>query len=98
MRSITTYLLGALVLFSACKKGKEDSNTAPPAKLVSYSAPSTGSAALAIPNDEADDGQWTRPAKDYASTRYSKLDQINARNVGGLRVSGPRSRAVVGDL
>ena len=94
MRSITTYFLGALVLFSACKKRKEDSNSAPPAKLVSYSAPSAGSAALAIPNDEADDGQWTRPAKDYASTRYSKLDQINARNVGGLRVSFTFSTAV----
>ena len=28
---------------------------------------------------ERDDGQWIRPAKDYASTRYSSLDQINAR-------------------
>ena len=27
---------------------------------------------------ENDDGQWIRPAKDYASTRYSSLDQVNA--------------------
>lgn len=29
---------------------------------------------------DADDGQWLRPAKDYASTRYSSLDQINTGN------------------
>ena len=28
---------------------------------------------------------WTMPAGDYASTRYSALDQINADNVAGLR-------------
>ena len=33
----------------------------------------------------ADDGQWTMPAKNYASTRFSSLDQINASNVGELK-------------
>ncbi len=32
-----------------------------------------------------DDGQWTMPAKNYASTRFSSLDQINASNVGQLK-------------
>lgn len=32
-----------------------------------------------------DDGQWTMPAKNYASTRYSELNQINVQNVGALR-------------
>jgi len=36
---------------------------------------------------EADDGQWIRPAKDYASTRYSSLDQINAGNVKNLKLA-----------
>lgn len=31
-----------------------------------------------------DDGQWTMPAKDYASTRYSSLAQINRANVRNL--------------
>ena len=35
----------------------------------------------------ADDGQWIMPAKDYASTRYSRLDQINAANVKNLHVT-----------
>ncbi len=36
---------------------------------------------------EADDGQWVRPAKDYASTRYSTLNEITAQNASNLRVA-----------
>src|SRR5436190_24399746 len=35
----------------------------------------------------SDDGQWLRPAKDYASTRYSTLDQINNGNVQSLKLA-----------
>ncbi len=35
----------------------------------------------------SDDGQWTMPAKDVASTRYSSLDEINAQNVKNLKVA-----------
>jgi lanthanide-dependent methanol dehydrogenase len=35
----------------------------------------------------AEDGQWPVPAKNYASTRYSGLDEINASNVGKLQVA-----------
>jgi lanthanide-dependent methanol dehydrogenase len=34
---------------------------------------------------QADDGQWVMPAKNYASTRYSGLQQINAQNVRNLK-------------
>jgi PQQ-dependent dehydrogenase (methanol/ethanol family) len=34
---------------------------------------------------EAEDGQWTRPAKSYSSLRYSGLDQINTTNVAKLQ-------------
>src|SRR3954454_10490475 len=33
----------------------------------------------------AEDGQWTMPSKDYASTRYSGLNQINRQNVAQLK-------------
>ena len=36
---------------------------------------------------EPDDYQWVRPAKDYASTRFSTLDQINTQNVKDLKVA-----------
>jgi PQQ-dependent dehydrogenase (methanol/ethanol family) len=35
----------------------------------------------------AEDGQWTMPAKDYASTRYSGLAQINRGNVSKLKLA-----------
>jgi PQQ-dependent dehydrogenase (methanol/ethanol family) len=34
-----------------------------------------------------DDGQWTMPAKNVASTRYSELAEITSENVKNLRVS-----------
>jgi PQQ-dependent dehydrogenase (methanol/ethanol family) len=34
-----------------------------------------------------EDGQWPVPAKNYASTRYSGLDEINGSNVGKLQVA-----------
>src|SRR3982750_128227 len=36
---------------------------------------------------EPDDGQWIRPAKDYASTRYSSLQEINASNASNLKLA-----------
>ncbi|MEA3002230.1 MAG: lanthanide-dependent methanol dehydrogenase, partial [Sphingomonadales bacterium] len=34
-----------------------------------------------------EDGQWTMPSKDYASTRYSGLNQINRQNVARLKLT-----------
>jgi lanthanide-dependent methanol dehydrogenase len=35
----------------------------------------------------ADDGEWRMPAKDYASSRYSSLRQIDRDNVEGLQLA-----------
>src|SRR3954468_24616373 len=43
----------------------------------------------------ADDGNWVMPAKNYASTRYSELDQINTQTVAGLRVEFTFSTGMV---
>jgi len=32
-----------------------------------------------------EDGQWTMPGKNYASTRYSGLNEITAENAKGIR-------------
>src|SRR5581483_11351072 len=37
--------------------------------------------------NQPDDGQWVMPAKNYASTRYSTLDQINTGNVKSLKLA-----------
>ena len=37
--------------------------------------------------NQPDDGQWTMPAKNYASTRFSTLSQINSGNVQNLKLA-----------
>lgn len=40
-----------------------------------------------MPNDTSDDGEWRMAAKNYSSTRYSGLSQINTANVSQLKVA-----------
>ncbi|OHV64505.1 methanol dehydrogenase [Mesorhizobium sp. LCM 4577] len=47
-------------------------------------APAISPPAAAAPPD---DGQWRMPAKNYASTRYSELAEINEGNVKNLQVA-----------
>jgi lanthanide-dependent methanol dehydrogenase len=42
-----------------------------------------------------DDGQWLMAAKNYANTRYSALDQINASNVKNLKPAWAFSTGVL---
>jgi PQQ-dependent dehydrogenase (methanol/ethanol family) len=37
--------------------------------------------------DQLDDGQWTMPVKNFASTRYSTLAEINTANVRNLKLA-----------
>src|SRR5919198_1319463 len=43
---------------------------------------------------DTDDGQWIRPAKDFASTRYSALSEINTQTVKNLRLAWSFSTGV----
>jgi PQQ-dependent dehydrogenase (methanol/ethanol family) len=43
-----------------------------------------------------DDGQWTRPGRDFAATRYSGLTEITAENVEQLRPTWTFSTGVLG--
>ncbi|MBM0206745.1 methanol/ethanol family PQQ-dependent dehydrogenase [Micromonospora sp. STR1s_5] len=54
------------------------------------SPPSAQENSVPVPPASAaprDDGQWVMPAKNYASTRYSELDEIKTDNVKGLQVA-----------
>lgn len=44
--------------------------------------------------NQPDDGQWVMPAKNYAGTRYSTLDQINSTNVQNLKLAWTFSTGV----
>jgi PQQ-dependent dehydrogenase (methanol/ethanol family) len=48
----------------------------------------------AAPPVSRQDGDWPMPAMDYASTRYSRLDEINTTNVARLRVAFTFATAV----
>jgi PQQ-dependent dehydrogenase (methanol/ethanol family) len=46
--------------------------------------PEAGKTAPSLANAPADDGQWTMPSKNYASTRFSGLTEITTSNVKTL--------------
>src|SRR5207248_25000 len=81
-----TALISVLLVFSACRERRAVGDS------LGRSAPRAaerGRAGMArIPTWLAgDDGQWLRPAKDYASTRFSSLDQIDVGNAANLRLA-----------
>src|ERR1700761_8578149 len=47
--------------------------------------PEAGHTAPSNANAPADDGQWTMPSKNYASTRFSALTEITIGNVRNLK-------------
>jgi PQQ-dependent dehydrogenase (methanol/ethanol family) len=51
-------------------------------------------AAAAAASPDSGDAQWTIPAKNYASTRFSGLNQITAANVGRLSLAWTFSTGV----
>ena len=54
-----------------------------------------GAGKITIPGAEPEDGQWVRPAKDYASTRFSGLDQITTANAAQLKLAWSFSTGVL---
>ncbi|WP_348630508.1 methanol/ethanol family PQQ-dependent dehydrogenase, partial [Mesorhizobium sp. M7A.F.Ca.US.005.03.2.1] len=72
-----SFRTGISVMLRAC--GLFLSGASEPASAAAIAPP----AAAAPP----DDGQWTMPAKNYASTRFSELSEINEGNVKNLQVA-----------
>jgi hypothetical protein len=65
------------------------------ATLAAGPAAGHGSAAAAASlAPDSGDAQWTIPAKNYASTRYSGLAEITAANVAGLKLAWTFSTGV----
>jgi PQQ-dependent dehydrogenase (methanol/ethanol family) len=91
--SIRLVVCCSLLSFACSSKPPEQSRT-PPAALPPTQASGTGQATVPPFAAATEDGQWTMPAKDYASTRYSGLEEINTGNVKNLRVSWTFSTGV----
>jgi lanthanide-dependent methanol dehydrogenase len=56
--------------------------------------PDAGRTAPSEANAPKDDGQWTMPSKNYASTRFSSLTELTPQNVKGLEPQFTFSLAV----
>ncbi len=67
----------------------------PPAPGPTVSGTKPGAVRLTA-GSPPEDGQWTMPAKDYASTRYSGLDQVTVGNVKDLKLAWTFSTGFLG--
>jgi PQQ-dependent dehydrogenase (methanol/ethanol family) len=89
-------LCGALPLFAS---GAQAAPQKPPASKHAPShasaAPKAGSGSQDPLQMETDPGQWVMPGKNYAGTRFSKLDEINAGNIQNLGVAWTFSTGVL---
>src|SRR5215213_873661 len=85
-RLATLLLTSCFIIFLSSCSGKGDQKTSPP----------TPTNATVSDNGQTynDDGQWTMPAKDFASTRFSGINEINASNVANMRVAWTFSTGV----
>src|ERR1043165_6307815 len=88
VRCFHMLIVGLILVFSACTTSQ---NPQPQATANRVQTEPTGAQQNPA---EAEDGQWLMPAKNYASTRYSGLDQINADNVKTLKVAWTFSTGV----
>src|SRR6476469_11082891 len=77
--------LSFVLTASGCRTRSESSQKTPPATPARN--PAIAGAKVASQPPGQDDGQWLMPAKNYASTRYSELAQINSQNVKDLKVA-----------
>jgi PQQ-dependent dehydrogenase (methanol/ethanol family) len=87
-------LICYLLLSPACSpKTPQESRTNPTMRpSTQTSAPQPGGLPSWLTPDE--DGQWTMPAKNYASTRFSGLGEINTENVKSLKLAWSFSTGV----
>jgi PQQ-dependent dehydrogenase (methanol/ethanol family) len=87
-RLLPAVLCAALLSCDRPPDGKPPSSTPRRLARASVVLPSFSTAAN-------EDGQWTMPAKNYASTRFSGLSQINAINVSSLKAAWTFSTGLV---
>jgi glucose dehydrogenase len=81
-----------LLIAPACNR-----DTSPKGSNIGVAAGSPVGGSLREPDIlelQQDDGQWVMPGKNYAGTRYSRLDEINAGNASQLKVAWTFSTGV----
>jgi PQQ-dependent dehydrogenase (methanol/ethanol family) len=76
-------LLSGMLACSGEKPAEELARTPAKPAMTPIAGRSNGGAIAA----DQEDGQWVRPAKNYASTRFSGLSEITTNNVRNLRLA-----------
>ena len=93
MRAILAYLPGVVLLLPGTALTQTIPAAVPADEVftreqighaLSPPTPAAGRTAPSATNAPPDDGQWTMPSKNYASTRYSSLTEITPQNVTRL--------------
>ena len=84
--------VGAASLALACSPQEEPPNRRPPASARAL----TGTLVASDAEIRRDPAYWTMAAGNYASTRFSELDDIDTANVASLTVAWTFSTGVVG--
>jgi PQQ-dependent dehydrogenase (methanol/ethanol family) len=82
-RRLRSRIITLILLFLVACKGERSASRKLPF-LQRLSSPPTPTNLVEL---QQDDGQWVMPAKNYQSTRFSGLNQINASNVRNLKVA-----------
>jgi PQQ-dependent dehydrogenase (methanol/ethanol family) len=86
-------LIAAVLLAADCNQS-DASRTSTPVASSPGSPLKAAVSAFDVLTLQQDDGQWVMPAKNYASTRYSSLNEINSGNISRLRVAWTFSTGV----
>ena len=87
--AVRRQVVAALAIFGVLACGP-DTDRASPDDSLGHTAPLHDT----VPGT-TDDGSWPMAAKNYASTRYSELTEINAGNVAGLELAWTFSTGVL---
>src|SRR5690349_854045 len=82
--TVATILVAAAAALTSCNKNPGGSSTAPQTYSQISGGPHALPPAAASP---ADDGNWVMPGKDYASTRFSALNEITPANIKNLSLA-----------
>jgi lanthanide-dependent methanol dehydrogenase len=82
---------GVVLIVTACTRESAPPRATEPAVPAAQASGAPRATAIL----ETEDGQWSRPTKDYAALRYSQLTEITADNVKNLRPAWTFSTAVL---
>jgi alcohol dehydrogenase (cytochrome c) len=99
VRVVLALLAPVLAATAACARDDAERAGEPRPLLAAPALRADGAASPAgtvrIANAQPEDGQWLRPAKDFASSRYSELTQITTQNAESLQLAWTFSTGVL---